>query len=90
MYQPFHFIKNYLSDMKIWKYRYVLCLLSLKKTYDSVSIYNVLMNIHYLGIRVLCWNFIEYLFSKTKHLKKNFIGSKSYLLFFHSYIGSFC
>jgi len=40
--------------------------LDLKKAYDSVPIYNVLMKIHHLGIRGKCYNFIENLYLSSK------------------------
>ena len=43
-----------------------LAFLDLKKAYDSVSIYNVLMKIHHLGIRGKCYNFIENLYLSSK------------------------
>jgi len=43
-----------------------LAFLDLKKAYDSVPIYNVLMKIHHLGIRGKCYNFIENLYLPSK------------------------
>jgi len=43
-----------------------LAFLDLKKAYDSVPIYNVLMKIHHLGIRGKCYNFIENLYLSSK------------------------
>jgi len=43
-----------------------LAFLDLKKAYDSVPIYNVLIKIHHLGIRGKCYNFIENLYISSK------------------------
>jgi len=40
--------------------------LDFKKAYDSVPIYNVLMKIHHLGIRGMCYKFIENLYLSSK------------------------
>jgi len=58
MYKSLHFIiKNYISETKIWKDTYI-AFLALKKEYDSVPIYNVLMKIYHFGIRGKCYKFI--------------------------------
>ena len=43
-----------------------LAFLDFKKAYDSVSIYNVLMKIHHLGIRGKYYNFIENLYLSSR------------------------
>jgi len=43
-----------------------LLFLDLKKVYDSVPIYNVLMKIHHLGIRGKCYKFIENVYLSSK------------------------
>jgi len=48
-----------------------LAFLDLKKAYDSVPIYNVLMKIHHLGIRGKCYSFIENLNLSSKGLCKS-------------------
>ena len=54
MYKSLHFIMNY-KDMN-------LSIFDLKKVYDSIPIFNVLMKIHHLGIRGNYYNFIENLY----------------------------
>jgi cytochrome c oxidase assembly protein Cox11 len=69
MYKSLHYIKNYMSESKNLKIRILtLLFLDLKKAYDSVPIYNVLMKIHHIGIRGKCYNSIENLYTYLPRL----------------------